>query len=101
MQGQLTATWRQQHPNVEPPPELLRRIREESKAHRLGQAEKAYAAAGEEGAFELPENWVWCRMKVVNMSRGRFSNSAKNDPRYFGGKYPLSKSGSLDEKVQL
>jgi type I restriction enzyme S subunit len=96
--GQLTAQWRQANPHQEPASELLRRIQAEKAA--TGKKERPLPPVkAEEMPFELPEGWVWCRLgDVVDMSRGRFSIRPRNDPRYFGGKYPFIQIGSLDEK---
>ena len=52
----------------------------------------------EEIPFGIPKNWVWCRLgDIVTMTRGRFSIRPRNDPSYFGGKYPFIQIGSLDE----
>lgn len=93
MQGKLVP----QNPKDEPASKLLEKIKAEKS--KSGKKEKPLPEIKpEEIPFEIPKNWVWCRLgEVVEMSRGRFSIRPRNDPRYFNGKYPFIQIGSLDE----
>jgi len=45
---------------------------------------------------DLPESWMWCALgNYADCSRGRFSIRPRNDPRYYGGKYPFIQIGDL------
>lgn len=98
MQGKLAL----QDPNDEPASELLKKIKAEKeqliKEKKIKKEKELSPIKPEEIPFEIPENWVWCRLgDVVRMSRGRFSIRPRNDPSYLGGKYPFIQIGSLDE----
>ncbi len=93
MQGSLVS----QNLKDESASKLLEKIKTEKS--KSGKKEKPLPEIKpEEIPFEIPKNWVWCRLgEVVEMSRGRFSIRPRNDPRYFNGKYPFIQIGSLDE----
>lgn len=45
---------------------------------------------------ELPITWRWAALgKVCKLERGRFSVRPRNDPRYYGGKFPFIQIGDL------
>jgi type I restriction enzyme, S subunit len=94
VQGKLV----KQDPKDEPASELLKRIKAEKA--KSGKKEKPLPPIKpEEIPFEIPENWVWCRLgEVVNLSRGRFSIRPRNDKSCYGGDYPFIQIGSLDSK---
>jgi type I restriction enzyme S subunit len=55
-----------------------------------------YKIAGEIELPDLPESWIWCALgNYADCSRGRFSIRPRNDPRYYGGKYPFIQIGDL------
>jgi len=69
IQGKLTADWREQNTSIEPASELLERIKAEKaqliKAKKI-KKEKAHPLITEEEIpFEIPSNWVWCRLGVI------------------------------------
>jgi type I restriction enzyme, S subunit len=77
---------------------LLQKIKSE-KAKSGNKEKPLLPIEMEEIPFEIPANWVWCRLgEVAEMTRGRFSIRPRNDPSYFGGEYPFIQIGSLDEK---
>ncbi|MGF7086577.1 type I restriction enzyme S subunit [Kroppenstedtia sanguinis] len=71
--GELTRTWREQHPDVEPADRLLERIREEkaSMETQKGRRKKTTDYAPMDPPYELPEGWKWVRL-------GEIVNSFKN-----------------------
>jgi type I restriction enzyme S subunit len=82
--------------------QLLEKIKAEKsqliKDKKLKKEKPLAPIKPEEIPFEIPENWVWCRLgEIVMMSRGKFSIRPRNDPRYFGGEHPFIQIGSLDE----
>lgn len=96
VQGKLVP----QNPNDEPASELLKKIKAEKE--QLIKEKKLPPIAANEIPFEIPKGWVWCRLgSVVQMSRGKFSIRPRNDPEYFGGKYPFIQIGSLDERGSI
>lgn len=84
VQGKLVP----QDPNDEPASELLKRIRAEklNSSASLGRRKKEKTLPSikpEEIPFEIPENWVWCRLgEITDIQRGS-SPRPKGDPRYF------------------
>ena len=45
---------------------------------------------------EIPETWNWVALgNYCRCSRGRFSIRPRNDPNYFGGRYPFIQIGDL------
>src|SRR5207249_78203 len=45
---------------------------------------------------ELPDSWAWARLdQICLVQRGRFSVRPRNDPRYYGGRYPFVQIGDL------
>ncbi len=78
VQGKLVS----QDSNDEPASELLKRIKAEKA--KSGKKEKPLPPIKpEEIPFEIPENWVWCRLgEITDIQRGS-SPRPKGDPRYF------------------
>lgn len=78
VQGKLV----KQDPKDEPASELLKRIKAEKS--KSGKKEKLLSTIKpEEIPFEIPENWVWCRLgEITDIQRGS-SPRPKGDPRYF------------------
>ena len=86
--------------------QLLKRIKAEKQKlvdeKKIKKDKELAPIKPEEIPFEIPESWVWCRMgEIVKLSRGRFSIRPRNDPGYFGTKYPFIQIGSLDEKGSI
>ena len=69
IKGELTQEWRKQNPNIEPASELLERIKAEKEQlirNKEIRKEKPLPPISEdEIPFELPENWVWCRLGEI------------------------------------
>lgn len=69
LQGKLTIDSRKQNPNTEPASELLKRIKSEKAKlikDRVIKKEKPLPPiTKEEIPFELPNNWVWCRVQQI------------------------------------
>ena len=97
--GDLTADWREQHPEVEPASVLLDRIRTErrhkweaselSKLKAKGQKQlmnwqEAYdesSAFDAIGLEQLPKSWCWCRISDV----GHVQLGRQRAPKYHSG----------------
>jgi type I restriction enzyme S subunit len=75
VQGKLTKDWRKANPNTASATELLQQIKTEKKrliAEKVIKKEKVLPKiTKEEIPFELPENWVWCRLKEVTHNLGQ------------------------------
>jgi type I restriction enzyme S subunit len=87
VQGKLTVDWRKSNPITEPAEQLLKKIKAEKeqliKDKKIKKEKPLPPIAKEEIPYELPEDWVWCRMvEVSDIQRGS-SPRPKGDPRYF------------------
>ncbi|QKI81084.1 restriction endonuclease subunit S [Kroppenstedtia eburnea] len=63
--GELTRTWREQHPDVESADHLLERIREEKasmETQKGGRRKKAVDLSPINPPYELPQGWKWVRL---------------------------------------
>lgn len=73
------------HPNDEPASELLKRIKAEKatlrQAQGKGKKEKPLPPIKpEEISFEIPENWVWCRLgEIAELKSGNQYSYPKSD----------------------
>ncbi len=78
VQGKLV----NQDPKDEPASELLKQIKSEKV--KSGKKEKLLPSIKpEEIPFDIPKNWVWCRLgEITEIQRGS-SPRPKGDPRYF------------------
>ncbi len=69
MQGKLTADWREQNPDIEPASELLAKIKAEKerliKEKKIKKQKPLSPITKDEIPFEIPENWVWCRLGEI------------------------------------
>jgi len=69
IQGKLTKDWRNENPNIEPASDLLKRIKAEKakliKEKKIKKEKPLPKISKEEIPFELPENWVWCRLGEI------------------------------------
>lgn len=89
IQGKLTATWREQNPDIEPASKLLKRIKAEKekliKEKKIRKEKSLPPISEDEIPFELPEGWAWCRLGEICSKTGSGST-----PK--GGKaaYPTS-----------
>lgn len=76
-----------QNPEDEPASVLLERIKNEQKSSKSkGKTTEHNTHYEEELPFDIPENWVWCRLgEIANIKTG------KKDANYGGkeGKYPF------------
>lgn len=66
IQGKLTKDWRNQNSKIEPASELLKRIKAEKaqliKEKKIKKEKPLPQISKEEIPFELPKNWIWCRL---------------------------------------
>lgn len=91
VQGKLVP----QDPNDEPASELLKRIKAEKA--KSGKKEKTLSPIKpEEIPFEIPENWVWCRLGEIAESTSGGTPDRSN-PKYWKGDISWLKSGELTD----
>jgi len=102
MQGKLTADWRAHSSEpIEEASELLAKIKAEKerliKEKKIKKQKPLPPITEEEIPFEIPENWVWCRLgEVGNLLRGKSKHRPRNDSRLFNkGKYPFIQTGDV------
>jgi type I restriction enzyme S subunit len=96
VQGKLVP----QDPNDEPASELLKRIKAEKL--KSGKKEKPLPSIKpEEIPFEIPENWVWCRLgEIADSTSG--GTPDRSNPNYWNGSISWLKSGELtDGLIQI
>ena len=69
IQGKLTDDWRKKNQNIEPASELIKRIKAVKtqliKEKKIKKEKSLPSITKEEIPFELPANWVWCRLGEV------------------------------------
>lgn len=77
VEGKLTQEWREQNSNTEPASKLLEDIKNEKeqliKDKKIKNEKKLQLINAEEVPFELPEDWVWCRLGDISeyIQRGK------------------------------
>ena len=90
IEGKLTVDWRKEHPDAEPASELLKKIKaEKEKLVAEGKTKKQKPLPEikeEEKHFDLPYEWVWCRL-------GKFCSKIGSGSTPRGGKSTYSESG--------
>lgn len=88
VQGKLT----EQDPHDEPASELLKRIKaEKARLIKEGTIKKQKSPTPireEEKPFEIPDNWIWCRVSDIVLQNLGGGTPAKNVPGYWGGDIP-------------
>ena len=80
--GELTRTWREQHPDAEPADRLLERIREEKaslEAQKGGRRKKATNLPPIDPPYELPQGWKWVRLGELTESTVYGTSAKAND----------------------
>jgi Type I restriction modification DNA specificity domain len=81
--GQLTEDWRKNN---------------HSKDHLLASSKQGLfkLTVPPDDLAEIPETWNWVPLgNYGRCSRGRFSVRPRNDPNYYGGRYPFIQIGDL------
>ena len=50
------------------------------------------------GIGRIPKEWVvWKLGEIADLERGKFAFRPRNDPRFYGGKYPFIQTGDINE----
>ena len=72
LQGKLTEKWREENPTIEVASKLLERIKKEKtqliKEKKLKKEKSLPPITKQEIPFELPVDWVWCRLGDIIMN---------------------------------
>ena len=92
-----------QNPEDEPASVLLERIKKEQKSSKSkGKTTAHNTHYEEELPFDIPENWVWCRLgEVCDFERGiTFPSSAKQF-QYFENSIPCIRTTNVQEELEL
>ena len=92
-----------QNPEDEPASVLLERIKKEQKSSKSkGKNTEHNTHYEEELPFDIPENWVWCRLgEVCDFERGiTFPSSAKQF-QYFENSIPCIRTTNVQEELEL
>ncbi|SMO44888.1 restriction endonuclease subunit S [Melghirimyces algeriensis] len=87
--GELTRTWRDQNPDVEPADRLLERIREERAQLETSKRKrkKNTDLPPIDPPYELPEGWKWVRIsELFNVAGG--GTPSKSNVKYWDGNIP-------------
>ncbi|MEO6977282.1 MAG: restriction endonuclease subunit S [Mucilaginibacter sp.] len=99
VQGKLV----EQDPNDESASVLLKKIKAEKeqliKDKKLKKEKELPLIKPEEIPFNIPENWIWCRMgETGNLKRGKSKHRPRNDEELFmGGTYPFIQTGDVSK----
>lgn len=49
-----------------------------------------------DGRQSLPEGWAWATLEqVAFVERGKFAHRPRNEPKFYGGKYPFIQTGDV------
>lgn len=97
MQGKLVP----QDPNDDPASELLEKIKAEKerliKEKKIKKQKPLPPITEEEIPFDIPENWVWCRLgDSGELKRGKSKHRPRNDEKLFkDGEYPFIQTGDV------
>jgi len=75
IEGKLTASWREQNPDVESASILLEKIKQEKeqfvKDKKIKKQKSLPPISEDEIPFEIPDSWEWCRLgELINLKSG-------------------------------
>jgi type I restriction enzyme S subunit len=97
VQGKLV----EQNNKDQPASELLEKIKAEKRKlvseKKIKKEKELPSIKPEEIPFEIPENWIWCRLgDSVILKRGKSKHRPRNDISLFeGGTYPFIQTGDV------
>ncbi|MES9901484.1 MAG: restriction endonuclease subunit S [Sedimenticola sp.] len=102
IEGKLTAEWRADNPDIEPASELLVRIQAEKDQlikDKIIKKQKPLPAISEvEKPFELPEGWVWCRLRDFST---HYVDCPHDTPKYQGKGFLCLRAPDITENGLL
>ena len=89
IEGKLTKTWRESHPNIEPASVLLEKIKAEKeqmlKEKKIRKQKPLPPISEEEKPFEIPEGWQWCRLGDISIIGTGATPLTSNEEYYKNG----------------
>jgi len=114
VEGKLTSEWREQHPNVEPGADLLKRILAERRRQWEKEQLRNFTRVGKEPPknweakyrepvvpdtttlHALPAGWSWASLdQLGHIDRGRSKHRPRNAAFLYGGPYPFIQTGDI------
>lgn len=102
VQGKLTIDWRTKNKDFEPASELLQRIQKEKtqlvKDKKIKKESPLPAITKEEIPYELPEGWVWCRLRDLIRFMA-YGTSQKTNENY--NDVPVLRMGNITSEGKL
>lgn len=102
IEGKLTADWRAENPDLEPASKLLKRIAAEKaqliKEKKIKDQKPLSPISEEEKPFELPEGWVWCRVRDF---ASHYVDCPHDTPKYQEGGFPCLRAPDVTESGLL
>ncbi|MBA9078754.1 restriction endonuclease subunit S [Rufibacter quisquiliarum] len=102
VQGKLTEAWRNQHPNVEPASELLKKIEAEKaqlvKEKKIRKEQPLETIQEEEITYDLPETWLWVRLGELG-DWGAGATPSRGNSELYDGNINWYKSGELNNGI--
>ena len=97
IEGKLTASWREQNPDVESASVLLEKIKAEKeqliKEKKIKKQKPLPAINEDEIPFDILDNWVWCRLGTVSSKIG--SGSTPRGSNYSESGIPFFRSQNI------
>ncbi len=105
IEGKLTASWREQNPDVESASMLLEKIKAEKeqliKEKKIKKQKPLPPINEDEIPFDIPDGWVWCRLGIItNIVRGGSPRPA-GDKRFYDGDIPFLKVADLTKDTDM
>ncbi len=92
IEGKLTASWREQNPDVESASVLLEKIKykkEQLIKEKKIKKQKPLPPINENKIpFKIPDSWEWCRLRDVIIDIRGGGTPSKNNPNYWNGTIP-------------
>lgn len=97
IEGELTADWRAQHPDVEPASKLLERIAAEKaeliKSKKIKSQKQLPKISETEKPFNLPKGWEWCQLGDICFIQ--YGKGLKKSETKMTGRYPVYASNGI------
>jgi type I restriction enzyme S subunit len=97
IEGELTASWREQNPNVESASVLLEKIKQEKEQlvidKKIKKQKPLPPINGDEIPFNIPDSWEWCRLGTISAKIG--SGSTPRGSNYSESGIPFFRSQNI------
>jgi len=100
IQGNLSKDWCKENPNFERASVLLERIKAEKaqliKEKKIKKEKTLLPISKEEIPFEIPKNWIWCRLGELYQTTSG-GTPLRSNVEYWNGNIKWYKSGELND----